>query len=142
MHLFNGMSTKKKTTRKKTTKEELPIWPHQVQGGKYVKILQRFMKNLRDEDAESSNGNQKLFLDDVILAYLLTFFNASIKSLRTIEDFSQTKQGQKHLSIRKICKSTLSDFNALANPERLKPLIHALREGLEKTQPKGKKERS
>ena len=139
MHLLSGMSTKKKTTRKKSTKEELPIWPHQVQGGKYVKILQRFMKKLRNEDTENSNSNQKLFLDDVIIAYLLTFFNASIKSLRTIEDFSQTKQGQKHLSIRKICKSTLSDFNALADPERLKPLIHALREGLDKTPFKGNK---
>ncbi|VAX36067.1 hypothetical protein MNBD_PLANCTO02-1661 [hydrothermal vent metagenome] len=106
LHSLIGMSTKKKTTRKKTTKDELPICPHQVQGGKFVKILQRFMKNLRDEDIKSSNGNQKLFLDDVIISYLLTFFNASIKSLRTIEDFSQTKQGQKHLSIRKICKST------------------------------------
>jgi len=133
------MSIKKKTTRKKPTTDELPIWPYQVQGGKYVKILQKFTKNLREEDAANSNGNQKLFLDDVIIAYLLTFFNASIKSLRTIEDFSQTKQGQKHLSIRKICKSTLSDFNALANPERLQPLIHALREGLDKSQLKGKK---
>lgn len=139
MHSLIGMSTKKKTTRKNAASEELPIWPHQVQGGKYVKILQRFMKNLREEDAASSNGNQKLFLDDVIIAYLLTFFNASIKSLRTIEDFSQTRQGQKHLSIRKICKSTLSDFNALANPQRLQPLIYALRKGLDKTQLKGKK---
>jgi hypothetical protein len=133
------MSTKKKTTRGKSTKEELSIWPYQVQGGKYVKILQKFVKNLRDEDVANSNGNQKLFLDDVVIAYLLTFFNASIKSLRTIEDFSQTRQGQKHLSIRKICKSTLSDFNALANPERLQPLIHALRKGLDKTQLKRKK---
>ena len=139
MHSLIGMSTKKKTTRGKSTKEELSIWPHQVQGGKYVKILQKFVKNLRDEEAANSNGNQKLFLDDVVIAYLLTFFNASIKSLRTIEDFSQTRQGQKHLSIRKICKSTLSDFNALANPERLQPLIHALRKGLDKTQLKGKK---
>ncbi|VAX40219.1 hypothetical protein MNBD_PLANCTO02-3122 [hydrothermal vent metagenome] len=98
MRSLIGMSTKKKTTRKKSTQDELPICPHQIQGGKFVKILQRFMKNLRDEDTQNSNGNQKLFLDDVIIAYLLIFFNASIKSLRTIEDFSQTKQGQKHLS--------------------------------------------
>ena len=133
------MSTQKKITCKKQAEDELSIWPYQVQGGKYVKILQKFVKNLREEDAANSNGNQKLFLDDVVIVYLLTFFNASIKSLRTIEDFSQTKQGQKHLNIRKICKSTLSDFNALADPQRLQPLIHALREGLDKTQTNGKK---
>ena len=94
-------------------------------------ILKKFMQSLGNEDAEHSHGNQKLFLDDVIIAYLLAFFNIAIKSLRTIEDFSQTVQGQKHLTIRKICRSTLSDFNAFANPERLQPLIQALKKELD-----------
>ncbi len=131
-----GMASRKKSKQKNDHKKELPIWPHQVQGGKYVKILQQFMQSLRNEEIESSHSNQKLFLDDVIIAYLLAFFNTSIKSLRTIEDFSQTVQGQKHLTIRKICKSTLSDFNALANPERLQPLIQELRKGLDLKQKK------
>ena len=57
-----------------------------------------------------------------------------MRSLRTIEDFSQTVQAQKHLSLRKICKSTLSDFNQLADPSRLQPILEALRKQLVRKQ--------
>lgn len=100
------------------------VWPHQVAGGKYVRLLDTFLKELRSEE---SHGNRKVFLDDVFVAHLLAFFNPSIRSLRTLEDFSQTRQAQKHLSIRKLCKSTLSDFHRLADPQRLQPLIESLR---------------
>ena len=87
-------------------------------GGKYVRLLERFLRELRSEEA---HGNRKLFLDDVFVAYLLAFFNPAIRSLRTIEDFSQTVQAQKHVRVPKICRSTLSDFNRLVDPERLAP---------------------
>ncbi|QDU45658.1 Transposase DDE domain protein [Symmachiella dynata] len=99
-------------------------WPVQVIGGKYVRLLARYLQKLRDEDA---HGNRRLYLDDVFVAYLLAFFNPSIRSLRTVEDFSQTRQAQQHLSVRKICKSTLSDFNKIADPQRLEPILQALR---------------
>lgn len=102
----------------------LAVWPESVVGGKYVRLLETFLGQLRTEDA---HGNRQLFLDDVFVTYLLAFFNPTIRSLRTIEDFSQTVQGQRHLSVRKICRSTLSDFNRLANPERLAPILTALR---------------
>jgi hypothetical protein len=111
-----------------TDSEELPLWPHRVQGGKYVKQLQKYVQSLRAEDAANTHGNRALFLDDVFIAQLLAFFNPTVRTLRTIEDFSQTKQAQKHLTTRKICKSTLSDFNALADPKRLQPLIAFLRQ--------------
>jgi hypothetical protein len=111
--------------------EEIPEWPHQVIGGKYVRLLENYLEQLRAED---QHGNRRLHLDDVFVAYLLAFFNPTIRSLRTIEDFSQTRQAQKHLSIRKICKSTLSDFNKLADPQRLEPIIQALRNQLNREQ--------
>ncbi len=95
-----------------------------VVGGKHVRRLEKLIGELREEDA---HGNRELFLDDVFIAYLLAFFNPSVRSLRTIEDFSQTKQAQKHLSIPKLCKSTVSDFNKLADPTRLQPIIDHLR---------------
>lgn len=113
--------------RKQVSRDELPVWPEQVMGGKYVRLLDKFLHQLRSEDA---HGNRRLFLDDVFVAYLLAFFNPTIRSLRTIEDFSQTVQAQKHLSIRKITKSTLSDFNRVADPERLQPILDALRQQL------------
>ena len=93
-----------------------PIWPETVQAGNLVAMLQKHLEQLR---RQSCHGNQKLFLDDVFIAYLLAFFNPTIRSLRTIEDFGQTKLGQKHLSTTRICKSTLSDFNQMTDPEPL-----------------------
>jgi hypothetical protein len=111
--------------------EALKVWPEKIIGLKYVRLLEKQLDQLRKE---SAHGNQQLFLDDVFVAYLLAFFNPTVRSLRTIEDLSQTQQLQKHLTIRKICKSTLSDFNQLVAPERLTPIIQALRLELNRKQ--------
>jgi hypothetical protein len=108
--------------------QELPLWPEQVIGGKYVRLLEKQLASLRDQGDD--HGNRELFLDDVFVTYLLAFFNPTIRSLRTIEDFSQTRQVQQHLSIAKLCRSTLSDFHRLADPERLGPIVMALRKQL------------
>ena len=112
---------------------ELPEWPEPLIGGKYVRLLQKQLDALRGEDG---HGNRKLFLDDVFVVYLLAFFNPAVRSLRTIEDLSQTRQAQKHLSVAKVCKSTLSDFNALSDPQRLEPILTALRTQLARQQAK------
>lgn len=101
---------------------ELPEWPTTVMGGKYVRMLEQHVRKLR----EGQHGNRQLFLDDVFIALLLSFFNATIRSLRTIEDFSQTRQAQRFLSVTKICRSTMSDFNRLIDPALLRPLIARL----------------
>ena len=103
---------------------DLPIWPEPVIGAKHVHAIERLVQQLREQDP---HGNRDLFLDDVFVAYLLAFFNPALRTLRTIEDFSQTRQAQKHLSIPKLCKSTLSDFNKLADPARLQPILDHLR---------------
>ncbi len=107
--------------------QDLPVWPETVMGGKFVRLLEKQLEDLRGDD---EHGNRELFLDDVFVAYLLAFFNPTIRSLRTLEDFSQTRQVRKHLSIGKLCRSTLSDFNRLVDPERLQPILLALREQL------------
>lgn len=99
-----------------------PDWADPVQGGKQLAILQRHVASLRREQPDV-HGNQRLFADDVVLAHLLAFYNPTLKSLRTIEDFSQTRQAHKHLSVDKICKSTLSDFHRVVDPTLLRPII-------------------
>lgn len=94
-------------------------------GSKYVRLLEKQIGLLRDIDQE--HGNRSLFLDDVFVMYLLAFFNPAVRSLRTLEDLSQTPHAQRHLSLPRICKSTLSDFNQLIDPERLAPILTALR---------------
>lgn len=115
-------------------KSPLPVWPEKVVGGKYVEMLQGQLDRLREEDA---HGNRKLFLDDVFVVSLLAFFNPTLRSLRTLEDFSQTRQAQRHLSITKLCRSTLSDFHKLVDPVRLEPILGALRTRLERHRPQG-----
>jgi hypothetical protein len=104
--------------------ESLPNWPEQITGGKYVRMLEKYAQTLRDADG---HGNRRLFLDDVVIAHLLAFFNPTLRSLRTIEDFSQTRQAQRHLSVRRLCKSTLSDFHRVADPALLSPIIERLK---------------
>jgi hypothetical protein len=113
---------------------DLPIWPEQVLGAKHIRSLERLIGGLRQEEP---HGNRELFLDDVFVAYLLAFFNPALRTLRTIEDFSRTRQAQRHLTIRKLCKSTLSDFNKLADPARLQPILDHLRREALKPGPAG-----
>jgi transposase len=115
--------------------ESLPNWPEQITGGKYVRMLEKYVRGLRKDDR---HGNRRLFLDDVVIAHLLAFFNPTLRSLRTIEDFSQTRQAQRHLSVRRLCKSTLSDFHRVADPALLTPIVERLKavaasKGLPKT---------
>jgi Transposase DDE domain len=109
--------------RKTTDQAKLPNWPEAVTGSKYVRVLERHVQALRSKDA---HGNRELFLDDVVIAHLLAFFNPTLRSLRTIEDFSQTRQAQRHLSMRRLCKSTLSDFHRVAQPALLQPIVARL----------------
>ncbi len=103
----------------------LPIWPEKVVGAHHIRSLERLIEGLREE---TPHGNRELFLDDVFTASLLAFFNPALRTLRTIEDFSQTRQAQQHLTIGKLCRSTLSDFNKLADPTRLQPILDHLRQ--------------
>ena len=66
-----------------------PRWPEPVVGGKYVRHLDGLLRALRPGDA---HGNRRLHLDDVLACYLLAFFNPALRSLRTVEDFSRTRQ--------------------------------------------------
>ncbi len=113
------------------TTEPAKVWPEKLIGAKYVRLLEKQLRALQEEEA---HGNRRLFLDDVFVAYLLAFFNPTIRSLRTIEDLSQTQQAQKLLSVDKICKSTLSDFNHFVDPQRLVPIIETLRAQLSRKQ--------
>ncbi|MFV1968883.1 MAG: transposase [Pirellulaceae bacterium] len=122
------MRRRKNSNRSTETTEPLKVWPEKLIGAKYVRLLEKQLRALQEEEA---HGNRKLFLDDVFVVYLLAFFNPTIRSLRTIEDLSQTMQAQKHLSVDKICKSTLSDFNKLVDSERLVPIVEALRTQLD-----------
>jgi Transposase DDE domain len=94
-------------------------------GKKYLRLLQDHLGVLR---SNYPHPNRLLFLDDVLVVYLLAFFNPTLRSLRCIEDASELPAIQQHLSVHSVCKSTLSDANALFDPALLVPLIVRLKQ--------------
>lgn len=81
--------TKGPSQRSDKRREDLPLWLEPVQGNGLVAMLQRHVSELR---GDGEHGNRQLFLDDVFIAYLLEFFSPTLRTLRTIEDFSPTRQ--------------------------------------------------
>jgi hypothetical protein len=94
-------------------------------GKKYLRILQDHLETLR---THYPHPNRILFMDDVLSAYLLAFFNPTLRSLRCIEDASELPAINQYLSVESVCKSTLSDANSLFDPDLLLPLVRRLRE--------------
>ena len=77
--------------------------------------------------AAHAHPNRNLFFDSVAIAYLLAFFSPAVRSLRTLDDFSQTPGMQEQTSIDRIPRSTLSDANKVFDPALLEPIIEELR---------------
>lgn len=110
--------------KKPGPKPRPPVRGEDLFGGKYVHALQSHLARLR---AAHPHPNRTLFYDDVAIAYLLAFFTPTIRSLRTMEDFSQTKEMQANLSTDRLPRSTLSDANKVFDPTLLEPIIEELR---------------
>jgi hypothetical protein len=105
-------------------------------GGKYVRCLQKHLARLR---AAHAHPNRTLFFDNVAVAYLLAFFSPAIRSLRTLDDLSQTPAMRQQTSVDRIPRSTLSDANRVFDPALLEPIIEELRArvpDLNRTDPK------
>lgn len=79
-------------------------------------------RQLRPVRGAYDHGNRKLFYDELVGAYLLAFFNPTLRSLRAIDDFTRDE----HLHPRRLCRSTMSDANALMDPRLLEPIIRRL----------------
>jgi hypothetical protein len=108
-------------------KKKEKIKPEQVTGQTYLTLIQAYLGRLRSVYV---HHNRVLFYDDVVTMYLVAFFNPVLRSLRCIEDASQLPGINQHLSVDAVCKSTLSDANALFDPAHLEGLIADLRRHL------------
>ena len=93
-------------------------------GAKYLKVLGKHRKRLRKAGA---HPNRVLHYDDLFTLLLLGFFNPTLRSLRTLEDASQSPLLRDCLEVERACKSTLSDANACLDPKLLEPVIADLR---------------
>src|SRR3954471_6308169 len=85
-----------------------PVRVEELYGGRYVRSLQAHLARLR---AAHAHPNRTLFFDDVAVAYLVAFFSPAVRSLRTLDDVSQTPEMRRHTTVGRIPRSTLSDAN-------------------------------
>jgi hypothetical protein len=108
---------------KRGRKKKASIRPEQITGQTYLALIDQYVQRLRSLYA---HHNRLLFYDDVVIVYLMAFFNPVLRSLRDIEDASQLPGVREHLSVEAVCKSTLSDANSLFDPEHLQGLMAEL----------------
>lgn len=110
----------------RTHQESRPEWPEMVFGSKSVRGLLPLLEQL---PPLSDHPNRAMQTRDVFVAHLLAFFNPTLRSLRTLEDFSQTRQARRYLAVERLPKSTLADFHRLVDPAVLEPILtHLLQE--------------
>lgn len=109
---------------KRGRKPRPPIGGEDLFGRKYVRFLQQHLSRLH---VAHPHRNRTLFFDNVAVAYLLAFFSPTIRSLRTLDDASQTPQMQEDTGIGRIPRSTLCDANKVFDPALLEPIIEELR---------------
>ena len=130
------MATSSRTPKglRRGRKRRKKILSHQLTGREYLRILRPFLARLH---AAYSHPLRVLFYDDVVISYLLAFFNPPVESLRLIEDASQIPGINKFLNVESVCRSTLSDANALFDPQHLQGLIADLRSRLPSTRGAG-----
>src|SRR3954468_15054709 len=103
-----------------------PEWPEMLFGSKSVRGLLPLLEQL---PPLSGHPNRELQTRDVFVAHLLAFFNPTLRSLRTLEDFSRTRQATRYLAVDRLPKSTLADFHRLVDPAVLDPIVgHLLQE--------------
>jgi hypothetical protein len=96
-------------------------------GLKYIRALNKHRKRLRKA---ANHPNRLLHYDDLLTLQLLSFFNPTLRSLRTLDDASRTGRMAECLDVDRACRSTLSDANACLDPALLLPLIEDLHKRL------------
>ena len=99
------------------------VLPRHLLGAKQLAPLQKLLETLQ---AMPAHGNRTLHLDQLLVLHLLGFFNPVVRSLRMLEDLSQTPLAKKLLDAERVPRSTLSDIHAIADPQLLRPVLESL----------------
>jgi len=106
--------------------------PAPVPGAEQQVVGRRFLRLLEDQLAhlhrQRAHGNRTLFLDQVVVAHLLAFFNPGLHSLRRVEDVFDLPGMRKCFGVPRVPHSTLADAQRIFDPELLRPLIESLKQ--------------
>lgn len=110
--------------------EFIPGSEERIVGGRLIDLIDQPLRALRTSKALSAHGNRHLLADHLVIAHLVAFFNPIVKSLRRIEDVFQSPKARRRFDLPRVPRSTLSDAQALFDPELLAPLIESLKQRL------------
>jgi hypothetical protein len=104
-----------------------PVSPNQLQGLKYFALISDLLPRLRPVATHRDHaGNRTLFCDQYIGLLLLYFFNATLTSLRALQQASELEKVQALLGVGRVSLGALSEaarvFDAAALHEILAEL--------------------
>lgn len=97
----------------------------QVVGRRFIRLIEDELQRLH---RHPQHGNRDVFLDHVVVAHLVAFYNPALRGLRSIEDLFDDPRARKRLGVPRLPKSTLSDAQQVFDPALLKPIIDSLKE--------------
>lgn len=109
--------------RRKNARPPAPKSLDSVEGLRYLRLIESQLARLR---AHPAHGNREVFLDHLVVAHLLVFFNPQVKGLRSVEDIFDLPGLRARYGVPYLPKSTVSDAQAVFDPELLRPILDSL----------------
>lgn len=88
-----------------------------------MQLLQDHLRTLRPQRA---HPNRTLHYDQLLTTLLLAFYEPADRSLRLIDDLSDSEQARTFLPGGRTPRSTLSDALASFDPKALEPIVRSL----------------
>jgi hypothetical protein len=91
------------------------------------RVLQPLQEHLTQLHAQPAHGNRDVYADHVLVAHLIAFLSPALKGLRHIEQIFEHRAARRRFGLPRVPKSTLSDAQAIFDPNLLTPIIADLR---------------
>lgn len=110
-------------TRQPTRRKR--IRNHEIVGHRVLQPLEFWLRQLHELPA---HGNRDLHADHVLVAHLVAFLSPALQGLRHIEEVFNHRAARQRFGLPRVPKSTLSDAQAVFDPQLLDAIIADLRE--------------
>lgn len=97
---------------------------HEIVGHRVLQPLEFWLRQLHQLPA---HGNRDLQADHLLVAHLVAFLSPALKGLRHIEEVFNHRAVRRRFGLPRVPKSTLSDAQAVFDPQLLDAIIADLR---------------
>jgi len=106
------------------TQQESDVPTEQVEGFKYLKMLNGILEKLHDVATERDRaGNRDLHFDQYISLLLLYFFSPTLTSLRAVQRASELAKVQKISGGKRVSLGSLSEAQSVFDPSLLRNIL-------------------